>query len=139
MTNEQLTIIDDLMRKGVTTRTIKMLDGNFCFTIRNLRTEETLEVESSMKSIDTTYLHSIHTFALRLLEYGLTSALYKGEKVVFKTPADAALYLKTKPSSLIEFMITEHSKLEKDVSALLKGDDVENFSSTPSTDSAPNS
>lgn len=135
MTNEQLQILDDLMTQGYTTRTISLLDGNLQFTIKNLPIEDQLEVEASMKNIDSTPLYTVHTYSLRLLERALLSVLFKGAKTNFANFQEASEYLAKKPAAIIDLMVAEHGKLEKEISTLVKDEKaVENFSKTPSVE-----
>jgi len=135
MTNTELTILDDLIDKGFTTRTLSILDGTYVFTIRNLFAHEQLTAEAIMKANDQNPLHTLHTYAFKLLEYALLSIEHKGKKLVFKTPEEAANYINSKPAALVEMIAKEHSKLEGDVTKLLQKDSLtENFSQTPSTE-----
>lgn len=139
MTKEELIIIDDLLSKGYTTRTLSILDGTFIFTIRNLQAKEQLAAEAALKSGEQSQLQSLHTYAFNLLAFALISVEVNGKRTEFKTANEAEAYIHSKPAALIELIAKEHSALEKDVVTLLQGANTsENFSQTPLTVNAQN-
>jgi hypothetical protein len=95
-------------------------------------------VEAQMKDVTGTALHGLHTYSVKLLSQAIASFSYKGKVTEFVTPEEAEKFIRSKPATLVDELIAEQSKLEKEVNELITGKTtIEDFSKIPSVDSEP--
>lgn len=138
MLEKQLEIMDQLIETGYATRTVGLVNNSILVTFRTLTAEDQVRVEGQMKDVaQTTPLHGLHTYSIKLLAQGLISFTYKGTETQFATAEEAESFVRSKPTSLIDALVAEQSKLEKEVNDLITGGaTIEDFSKIPSADSA---
>ena len=139
MTNEQLALVEQLLVNGVATKETKILGGKAVVLLNSLTTGDQLAVEFEMKAIEGTPAYMVHTYSLKLVSRVLKAFTY-GEKTSVFTTAEAAYeFIMTRPSAIVDAIINEHTKFEKELAELSAAEGlVENFTETPSVSSKPN-
>jgi hypothetical protein len=138
MTEQQLEILDQLIETGYATRTVGILNNAVQVTFHTLTAEQQMLVEAQMKDVTGTPLHGLHTYSVKLLAQSLVDFSYKGVAIKFLSADEAETFVRSKPTTLVDLLVTEQSKLEKEVNELITGKTtVEDFSKTPPADSEP--
>ena len=136
MTEQQLEILDQLIETGYATRTVGLINNTIQATFHTLTAEQQMLVEAQMKDVVGTPLHGLHTYSVKLLAQALVTFTYKGKVTTFTTPAEAEEFVRSKPTTLVDELVNEQSKLEKETNELITGKTtVEDFSKIPSVDS----
>lgn len=137
MTEQQLEIMDQLIDVGYATRTVGLVNNTILVTFHTLTAEQQMLVEAQMKDVTGTALHGLHTYSVKLLAQSLISFSYKGKTTTFESAEEAENFVRSKPTSLVDSLVDEQAKLEKEVNTLITGKTVvEDFSKIPPADSA---
>jgi len=137
MTKEELALAEQLLLVGSAKKKCKILGGKAEIELASLTTGDQLDVESEMRTVEGTPAFMVHTYSLKLVSQVLKSVTYNGAAIEFTTVADAHQYLLSRPSSLVDAVINEHTKFEKELAAIARMDTlVENFTEAPPVDSA---
>lgn len=138
MTNEELALVEQLLMAGAATTQAKILGGKAEVQIASLTTGDQLGVEAEMRTVEGTPAFMVHTYSLKLVSHVLKAFTYNGKTQVFKTAADAYAFITSRPSAIVDAIIEEHTKFEKQLAALSKMENLaESFTETPSADSKP--
>lgn len=132
MTNEQIVLIEQLLITGVASKQVKILGGKAEISLTSLTTGDQLRVESEMRSIEGTPAFMVHTYSLKLVSQILKSFTSGGKQIDFKTAQEAYDFIISRPSSVVDAIIGEHTKFEKELALLAKMDTLaENFTEAP--------
>lgn len=135
MTLEQTLLTEQLLLSGAATKQAKILGGKAEVLISSLTTGDQLRVESEMRTVDGTPAFMVHTYSLKLLSHILKAFTFSEKTIDFKTPQEAYDFVMTRPAAVVDAIIGEHTKFEKELSELSKlGELVENFTETPSVE-----
>ena len=138
MTEQQLEILDQLIENGYATRTVGIMDNTIQATFHTLTAEQQMAVEAQMKDVIGTPLHGLHTYTIKLLSQALVKFSYKGKETEFTSAEEAEKFIRSRPTTLVDNLVAEQSKLEKETNELISGKTtVEDFSKIPSTGSVP--
>jgi len=134
LTNEQMTLLDQLLVNGFATKTIPVLGGKSEVTFNSMTAGDQLNVESYMKNIDGAPAFVVHTYSIKLLSQVLKRYHVLGhDPIIFKDATTAEEFLKTRPSTLVDAIISAQSNFEKELGQLAKSETLEeNFTPTPS-------
>lgn len=121
--SDKTKLLEDLFEHGFATRVVDIIPNKLSATVRTLNANDQLQLENSMKDVDGSYAYLIHTYSLRLLSYTITKY---GENE-FKSIAEATKFFEAQglSSVLVEKLVKEQQKLEKDTRASLNLEEVE--------------
>lgn len=141
LTSEQIELLDQILVKGFATKTIPILGGKAEITFNSMTAANQLEVESYMKNIEGAPAFVVHTYSIKLLARVLVKYHVVGkDPVLFTSPEEAEAFLRGRPSTVVDAIISAQGEFEKTLGELAKTEDLEvNFTQTPSPDSAPTS
>jgi len=132
MTEQQLEIMDQLIDVGYATRTVGLVNNTILATFHTLTAEQQMLVEAQMKDVTGTPLHGLHTYSVKLLAQALTNFTYKGKITNFTSAEEAEAFIRSKPTSLVDSLVEEQSKIEKEANELITGKTTaEDFSKIP--------
>jgi len=134
MTPEQEKMLDELLEKGTVTRHITVMQGKLTATLVSITTGDELEAEYLTKASDSISAHQLHTYSVKILARALKEVKHGGKTTKFENAEDAETYIKSKPPVLLNALLTEQSKFEKDIRAALSVEQLENFSAPPATE-----
>jgi hypothetical protein len=139
-TDEQMTLLDQLLVQGYATKTIQILGGKAEVTFNSMTAGDQLNVESFMKNIEGAPAFVIHTYSIKLLAQVLKKYHHIGnDPVIFNSAADAETFIKGRPSMVVDAIIAAQGAFEKELGMLAKAENLEqNFTQTPSPESAQN-
>lgn len=133
MTNEQLALAEQLLINGVATKEVKILGGKAVILLSSLTTGDQIEVEFEMKGVDGTPAYMVHTYSIKLVSRVLKSITFGENTTSFKDSQTAYEYIMSRSSAIVDAIISEHTKFEKELSQLSLSEDlVESFTETPS-------
>lgn len=133
LTNEQMTLLDQILVEGHATKVIPILGGKAEITFDSMTAGSQLNVESYMKNIEGAPAFVVHTYSIKLLSEVLKRFHPIGkDPVIFKTPEEAEAFIKGRPSSLVDAIIAAQGAFEKELGELSKAENLEeNFTQTP--------
>lgn len=130
---EKKDILDQIFEKGHAVKELDLLEGRLKAKIKNLETQEQLRIEKEMENVKGSSLYTIHSYTLKLLAAVLVE--WKSTEIDSK---EAARIIDNLPSKMVDRLVQEHKKFEKQISKALDVEEIkENFS--PAVDQAPDS
>jgi hypothetical protein len=140
LTNDQMTLLDQILVQGYATKTVPILGGKAEVTFNSMTAGDQLNVESYMKNIEGAPAFVVHTYSIKLLAEVLKQYHHIGhDPVIFKDSKEAEAFIKGRPSTLVDAMIAAQGAFEKELGQLAKSETLEaNFSPTPSPESVQN-
>jgi hypothetical protein len=140
LTEQQQSWLEDLVIKGRTTTTVKIINDLVTIELVSMTGNTQLTAEKSLTNLEGSSLYVLHVFAINSLAQSLLSYTTKEQAVKFESPEQALDFIKSRPSTVIDAMIQAHSTFEKEIKALLTPEKLtENFTKTPETVDASNS
>lgn len=137
LTNEQMTLLDQILIQGHATKTVLILGGKAEVTFNSMTAGDQLNVESYMKNIEGAPAFVVHTYSIKLLSQVLKKYHMIGqEPIIFKSPSETEEFIKQRPVTLVDAMIAAQGAFEKELGQLAKSENLEqNFTQTPSQES----
>jgi len=139
LTNEQMTLLDQILVQGYAVKIIPILGGKAEVTFNSMTAGDQLNVESYMKNIDGAPAFVVHTYSIKLLAQVLKAYHYIGKDVtLFKDANEAETFIKGRPSTIVDAMISAQGAFEKELGLLARMENLEeNFTPTPSPVAEP--
>jgi hypothetical protein len=134
LTNEQMTLLDQILTQGYATKTISILGGKAEITVNSMVAGSQLNVESFMRNIDGAASFVVHTYSIKLVSEVLKRYHPVGhDPVIFKDAKEAEAFLLARPASVVDAIIAAQGAFEKELGLLSKAENLEeNFTPTPS-------
>lgn len=101
-------------------------------TIKTISLQDQLEIESDMKQLgdNEVAIYKMHMYQLKYLSKSLVS--FADQK--FNSSVEAAEFLSKKGLALLDKLLKIQTSFENTLKAQFNADNIENFSTTPSTD-----
>ena len=138
MTNEEIALVEQLIMTGTATKQAKILGGKAEIQIASLTTGDQLGVEAEMRTIEGTPAFMVHSYSLKLISHVLKVFTFNGKSQTFKDSNEAYAFVLSRPSAVVDAIIGEHTKFEKELAAISKMENLtESFTETPPADSKP--
>lgn len=105
--------------------------------IKTVSLQDQLDVESEMKQLGDKEIpiYTMHMYQLKYLSRSLVS--FADQK--FNDSGEAAAFLSKKGLALLDKLLKIQTSFENTLKAQFNSDNIENFSTTPSTDTKPSS
>lgn len=131
MTPEQIALAEQLLLEGVAKKSCKVLGGKAEIILSSLTTGDQLQVESEMRTVEGTPAFMVHTYSLKLVSQVLKAFTANGKTFEFASASEAHSFVMSRPAAVVDAIIGEHTKFEKELSAISKMDNLlENFTET---------
>lgn len=117
-------ILDQIFEKGHAIKELTLLDGRLKLKMKNLETQDQIRIEKEMENVKGNSIYTIHSYTLKLLASVLVE--WKGTEI---DPKEADRIINNLPSKVVDRLVSEHKKFEKEISKALDVDEIkENFS-----------
>jgi len=125
-------LIEDLVFKGQATYGKDLLQGKLKVMFKSLRTEDQLELEQMMPSIDGSTAYVMHVYSLRLIAMAI---IYYNDKDLREWPFEKKeAFLKTLPGVVQDSLIACYNEFQEKLQAVSRGSELDkSFFDIPST------
>jgi hypothetical protein len=140
LTEQQQQQLEDLVFKGYIITKKKIINDLITLELKSMTGGTQLATEKSISGNEGASIYVLHAFAISSLASSLLSFETKEGRQVFESSAKAEEFIKTRPTAVIDAMISAHAQFEKEIKELLTPEKLtENFTTTPGTEIASSS
>lgn len=130
-------LLEQLIFDGYATKDFEKSNGKIKFTLKTLNAQEQIELEASMSEVKKgTRNEVIHIYSLRLLTFALVR--YQDKELADESKDEIYKKLEKLSTIVIDIMLDSNKDFTQECKDLVSGEELENLSQTPSTDSASN-
>jgi hypothetical protein len=123
-------LLEQLVFNGVATKKYSKLDDKLEFTLRTLKGGEQLDIEKDMRDIEGTPSFIVHSYSLKMLSRCLLQ--YQSNNFKDKSPEEVQEFLETLSTQILDLLIDTNSEFQAECQKLVKPENLENLSQTPS-------
>ena len=126
-----MTILEQIFEQGYASKEVKLANGKVKAVVKNLTTDEQLEIESGLSSLkDKSNAYVLHQYSLQILQktvLQLNGTTYTDEKLLRKA-------LGKMPTAVVDSLIKAQNAFEKEIASLVNPEEVDKtFFETGST------